>query len=110
MKKKWIQPLKLHWTYFRQKQKTFFSNNESWERLAVYSTKKGVVIIQEIHYILKDRTINTTDFETVVNGTLYRMVVDQVDMLEASLKNIATRFLNDCIKNESTPGWIEPTK
>jgi hypothetical protein len=103
MKKTWHKAYKLHWQYFHQGPKHFYSGN-NWARSSTYMTPKGIIVISEWQHEFREEIRCGTEFEAVVNGRLYRMQVNEIDLAERTLKNIATRFLNECIAKETANG------
>lgn len=97
MKKNWTQPYRIHWGYLYKGERREYSDS-NWWRYSSYLTKWGVVLIQEYQHQRRDELMQTTEFETVLNGTLYRMSVDRNDLSEKALKDTATRFLKECLQ------------
>jgi DNA-binding transcriptional regulator YhcF (GntR family) len=88
---------KVHWTHLVKGQQTSF-NDGTYYKTYTYLTRKGIVQITAYQFINPEKErINEVQFETILNETTFVMTVDG-PLMELSMKNQATRFLNKILK------------
>lgn len=97
MIKDWSKVYKQSYPWYRTGITHFGDDQKSWHRTDVYMNGDGIVVITLFENNYGNGRIQSTEFETIINGYRYRMTIRQNDLLERSLQIQAGKFLTEAI-------------